>query len=180
MGLHNFKNCPVLIDIKFLIIHQRQRDNQRLFFFFCIVALYLFPTSWLGKVLQCLFQTDFLFIWKAERVVSGHVRQVVVLYCNNCMGICLGRLSIGRLRQVFVLQKCCLNRFDCTSEKHFIILEACVCYFLSIFIFSSNYRPSKTIKNVFYFIEKALSVLEIFKFLFFSLLFHTFQIQKGK
>ena len=35
-------------------------------------------------------------------------------------------------------------------------------------------------KNVFYFIEKALFVLKIFKFLYFSLSFHTFQIQKDK
>ena len=34
-----------------------------------------------------------------------------------------------------------------------------------IFIFSPNDSPSKTIKNVFHFIEKALFILEIFKFL---------------
>ena len=35
--------------------------------------------------------------------------------------------------------------------------------FYQIFIFSSSDRPSKTMKNVFYFILKALFVLEIFK-----------------
>ena len=35
--------------------------------------------------------------------------------------------------------------------------------FYQIFIFSSSDRPSKTMKNVFYFISKAPSVLEIFK-----------------
>ena len=35
-------------------------------------------------------------------------------------------------------------------------------------------------KNVFYFIEKTLFVLDIFKFLLFSLPFHIFQIQKEK
>ena len=35
----------------------------------------------------------------------------------------------------------------------------------AIFIFSSSDRVSKTMKNVFYFILKALFVLEIFKFL---------------
>ena len=48
-------------------------------------------------------------------------------------------------------------------------LKACVRYFLSNFHFSPNYSPSKTIKNVFYFIYKALFVLEIFKFLYFFL-----------
>ena len=37
--------------------------------------------------------------------------------------------------------------------------------FYQIFIFSPNDSPLKTMKNVFYFIKKALFVLEIFKFL---------------
>ena len=45
----------------------------------------------------------------------------------------------------------------------------CVRYFLSNFYFSPNDSPSKNMKNVFYFIEKAFSVLEIFKFLYFRL-----------
>ena len=48
------------------------------------------------------------------------------------------------------------------------LFKACVRYF---FIFFDS--PSKTIKNVFYFIEKALFVLEIFKFLLFSPLLST-------
>ena len=51
------------------------------------------------------------------------------------------------------------------------IIKACVCYFLSNFYFSRNDSPSKTMKNVFYFIKKALFVLEIFKFLYFHLTF---------
>ena len=49
------------------------------------------------------------------------------------------------------------------------ILKACVHYFLSNLNLSLNDSPSKTMKNVFYFIYKALFVLEIFKFLYFSL-----------
>ena len=37
--------------------------------------------------------------------------------------------------------------------------------FCQIFIFSPNDSPSKTLKNIFYFIEKALFVLEVIKFL---------------
>ena len=36
-------------------------------------------------------------------MVAGRIRQVIVLYSNDCMGICLGKLSIGRLRRVVVL-----------------------------------------------------------------------------
>ena len=43
------------------------------------------------------------FIWGTKKVVAGRVRQVVVLYSNNCMGVCLGGLSIGRLRRVVAL-----------------------------------------------------------------------------
>ena len=43
-------------------------------------------------------------------------------------------------------------------------LKACVCYFLSNLYFSpKNNSPSKTMNNVFYFIKRALFVLEIFK-----------------
>ena len=42
--------------------------------------------------------------------------------------------------------------------------------FLSKFYFSSKDSPSKTMKNVFYFIKKALFILKIFKFLYFRLL----------
>ena len=37
--------------------------------------------------------------------------------------------------------------------------------FYHFLFFSSSHRPSKTMKNIFYFILKALFVLEIFKFL---------------
>ena len=47
------------------------------------------------------------------------------------------------------------------------------------FVFSPKDSSSKTMKNAFYFISKALFILEMFKFLKkFSLLFHTFHIQK--
>ena len=35
-------------------------------------------------------------------MVAGRVRQVVVLYSNDCMGICLGGLSTGCLIEVVV------------------------------------------------------------------------------
>ena len=48
----------------------------------------------------------------------------------------------------------------------FSLFKACVCYFHQIFIFPPNDSPSKTMKNAFCFIEKALFVLEIFNFLY--------------
>ena len=46
------------------------------------------------------------FVWETKKkVVAGRVRQVVVLYSNDCTRICLGALRIGRLRRVVVLQR---------------------------------------------------------------------------
>ena len=50
---------------------------------------------------------------------------------------------------------------QCVKEPYLKLVST---IFYQIFIFSSN-RPSKTMKNVLYFIKKALFVLEIFKFL---------------
>ena len=52
-------------------------------------------------------------------------------------------------------------------HNFFFILKLVSAIFYEIFIFSPNDSPSKTIKNVFYFIVKALFVLEIFNFLSF-------------
>ena len=46
-----------------------------------------------------------------------------------------------------------------------MLLKLVCTVFYQMFIFSSNDSPSKTIKNVFYFMEEAVFVLKIFKFL---------------
>ena len=43
-----------------------------------------------------------LFVWGTKKVVTGHIRLVVVLYNNNCMRIGLGGLSTGCLIEVVV------------------------------------------------------------------------------
>ena len=50
-----------------------------------------------------------------------------------------------------------------------VTLKLVSAFFYRIFIFSPNDSASKTMKNVFYFIEKALFVLKIFQFSYFSL-----------
>ena len=52
-----------------------------------------------------------------------------------------------------------------TASKKIGALKLLSAIFYQFFIFSSSHRPSKTMKYVFYFILKALSILEIFKFL---------------
>ena len=62
-----------------------------------------------------------------------------------------------------------------------IILKACVRYFLWNNYFLPNDSPLKTVKNVFYFIWKAVLVLEIFKVLYFCLplFFHVSHCFRG-
>ena len=60
-----------------------------------------------------------------------------------------------------------------------ILLNLVSAIFYQIFFFSSNDSPSKTIKNVFYFIERALFILDIFNFLrFFPFLSTHFRFKK--
>ena len=52
---------------------------------------------------------------------------------------------------------------DLSYENDFLKPMYAILY--QILIFSPNDSPSKTMKNVFYFIQKALFILKIFKFL---------------
>ena len=71
-------------------------------------SLFLFSICLLGKVLQWLLQTYFFHL-EDKKVVTGGIRQAVILYSNKCQGICFGRLTIGRLRGG------CLNRLNCAT-----------------------------------------------------------------
>ena len=67
-------------------------------------SICLFCISSLDKVFSGCFRQVF-FIWETKKLVTGHVRQVVILYSNDCTGLCLGRLGICCLRQVVILQR---------------------------------------------------------------------------
>ena len=65
------------------------------------------------------------------------------------------------------------------------VFKASVRYFLSNLYFSLNDSPSTSMRNVFYFIEEALFVLEIFKLyfrlpLFFSLSAIALEVDRSK
>ena len=59
---------------------------------------FFFPFLGWVKFHSGCFSLFFFSFGRQKKVVTGHVRQMVVLYSNDGMGICLGRLSIGRLR----------------------------------------------------------------------------------
>ena len=58
-----------------------------------------------GESFSVVVLDRLFFIWETKKVVAGRVKQVVVSYSNDCTGIHWGRLSIGRLRRMVVLQR---------------------------------------------------------------------------
>ena len=72
-----------------------------MFFFFCIVP-YVFLHSFAGSSFVVVALDRIFFICKSKKVVADCNRQVVLLYSNNCMGICLGGLSIAHPTEVVV------------------------------------------------------------------------------
>ena len=70
------------------------------------------------------------------------------------------------LRDVLI-KNCALSDGEGNTSGLFNFVKACDHYFHPVFIFSPIDSPSKTMNNAFYFILKALSVLKIFKFLYF-------------
>ena len=113
-----------------------------------------------------IFKKNFSIIYLISCTVRFTVRQTILL-CN----VTRSTKSQSAQRS----SELALRSTDFRSPENLIfptlfsivldqIIKACV-FFYQIFIFSPNDSSSTTIKNVFYFIEKALSVLEIFKFL---------------
>ena len=69
-----------------------------MFIFYALFFVFFTFLCWI--VLQLLFYRGFFSFGSQKKVVAGRVRQVVVLYSNDWMGICLGGLSIGRFTEV--------------------------------------------------------------------------------
>ena len=104
--LNDFINCPAFVHIKLWTIkYQQSKYNQRDVYFFMHCFLCLFRISSLDKVFQWLFETGFFLFGRQKKVITGSIRQVVVLHSNNCMGLCLDVLSFGRLGRVVILQR---------------------------------------------------------------------------
>ena len=67
--------------------------------------------------------------------------------------------------------------YDFINCPALVDIKGYVCYFYQFFIFSPNYGPSKTMKDVFISSKKLFSFLRYSNFCNFP---HTFQIQKDK
>ena len=79
------------------------------------------------------------------------------LVCKNCNANFKHQQSKHKHMRLYKQKPEHSVKFSCAvCNKQFThkdsLLKACVCYFFQIFIFSPNDSPSKTMKNVFYFI----------------------------
>ena len=100
------------------------------------------------------------FLWATSSTFSRNYRTYFYYVSTYC---------IYFKRFVYITSSA--HAFPHSLMKNTDDLKACVYYensgFHQIVIFSPNDSPSKTMKNAFYFMQKALLVLKIFKFLYF-------------
>ena len=75
-----------------------------MFIFYALLLMFV-SHFFAGQRFLVVILDRLFFIWKTRKVVTGRVRQVVVLHSNNRMGICLDGPSIAHLGQVVVLQR---------------------------------------------------------------------------
>ena len=106
-----------------------------------------------------------------EKIKISWKKQTQALRFGICFAIVL--LYAFSLLTLFLL----FNNLFCII----VLFKPVSAIFYQIFVFPSNYSPSKTMKSVFYFIKKSsFHSRDIQTFVIFSLPFHTFQIQKDK
>ena len=88
--------------------------------------------------------------------------------CQEIMSVDSFPIKIG-LSQGSILNPKLVLASICDQLDHLLFdFKACVHYFLANFYFSPKDSPSKAMKNVFYFIEKAVFALKVFTFPSFS------------
>ena len=71
--------------------------------FYTLLPYVCFPFLCLVKIVVVVLDRFFFSFGGQEKVVAGRIRQVVILYSNDGMGIDLGGLNIGHLRWVVIL-----------------------------------------------------------------------------
>ena len=76
---------------------------REMFIFYALLPCVCFPFLRWVKCYSGCFRLFFFLILETKKVVASRARQVSVLYINNCMGICFGGLSVGRLRRAVIL-----------------------------------------------------------------------------
>ena len=74
-----------------------------MFIFYALLPYISFPFFRTVKFCSGCFRQVFFHLGDKKKWSQVVLDRVVILYSKNCMEICLGRLSVGCLRQVVVL-----------------------------------------------------------------------------
>ena len=77
-------------------------DIKQTFIFYALLPCVHFPFLWQVKFCGGYFR-QFFFHLGDKKVVAGHIRQADISCNSNGIGISLGGLSTGHLRQVVIL-----------------------------------------------------------------------------
>ena len=125
--------------------------------FLDVIRTSMSAVSFLAQLYCGILCLQNAFPWHIEMILKGqgpgfHSLLVGSLACENWI-----RYSFCKQWKHQAMEKMC--------SRIFFVSKACVAVFYQISIVSPNVSSWKTIKNVFYFAEKALFVLKIFKFL---------------
>ena len=151
------------------IISEDSKNAKSMYSFFSNIVKNL-------KIPECKRYNDSLF-----KNVSDPILKVVLKYRKYPSILTTGQGKNKSKKQLLftisqTTRDVILNEILSLDTKHVKILiyqqryvKLVSAIFLSKFYFSPNDSPSKTMENVFHFIEKAHFVLEIFKFLYIRL-----------
>ena len=143
--LRTRRSEPNLIPLKLTNLSQANANRAWRIQLHCVVNSSIDLERLVDYVLYTLFYTVILLLFVYSLVLQ-------TMWEALCKGISRFKF-INKFKQIFI---------SCANKNNLKLVSA---IFYQIFIFSSNDSPSKTMKNVFYFIEKALFVLKIFKLL---------------
>ena len=143
--LRTRRSEPNLMPLKLTNLSQANANRAWRIQLHCVVNSSIDLERLVDYVLYILFYTVILLLFVYSLVLQ-------TMWEALCKGISRFKF-INNFKQIFI---------SCANKNNLKLVSA---IFYQIFIFSSNDSPSKTMKNVFYFIEKALFVLKIFKLL---------------
>ena len=90
-------NCPVFIDISQTWHYKVAIASIQSGVYFFMHCCLMFGSHFSAGLSFVVVLDRFFYFGRPKKVIAGRVRQVIVLYSNNCMAIiCLGGISISR------------------------------------------------------------------------------------
>ena len=102
---------------------QQSKYNERRLFFMPCLPYDCFPFLWWVKFYSSCFRQVFFVICETKKVVTGHVRQVVILYSNGLQEFAGADSVFVVLDEWLSYKGGCLNRFVYNSNMQNLMME---------------------------------------------------------